>query len=346
MLIIVFLSSGLFLGWSLGANDAANIFGTAVGSKMLRFYTAAFIAAVFVLIGAVYAGTGTTNTLGKLGAVDTTAGAFVLALAAGTAVFLMTKRNLPVSTSQAIVGSILAWNVFAQKTIDFTTLQRVVGSWIFSPILSGILAILFVLIFRSYRKFIHGNIFARDAAIRRWFILLTAFGAFSLGSNNIANVVGVFASNNPLPGIDQLGLDGTQVLFFLGGLSIAIGIISYSQKVIKTVGNSLYKLSPIQAIIVVLSSSLTLFLFASEGLAEFLTSVGLPQIPLVPVSSSQAIVGAVTGVGLIRNPSAIKYRLLGKIGVGWLITPLISGALAYIGLFIMENLFLLEAFQR
>ena len=35
----LFLSSGLFLGWSLGANDAANVFGTAVATKMVRFRT-------------------------------------------------------------------------------------------------------------------------------------------------------------------------------------------------------------------------------------------------------------------------------------------------------------------
>lgn len=44
---LFFLSSGLFLGWSLGANDASNIFGTAVGTKMLRFTTAAVIACIF-----------------------------------------------------------------------------------------------------------------------------------------------------------------------------------------------------------------------------------------------------------------------------------------------------------
>ena len=37
---LFYLSSGLFLGWSLGANDASNIFGTAVGSKMVRFTAA------------------------------------------------------------------------------------------------------------------------------------------------------------------------------------------------------------------------------------------------------------------------------------------------------------------
>ena len=46
--MIFFLSSGLFLGWSLGANDAANVFGSAVGSKMVRFKTAAIISSIFI----------------------------------------------------------------------------------------------------------------------------------------------------------------------------------------------------------------------------------------------------------------------------------------------------------
>ena len=49
----IFLSSGLFLGWSLGANDAANVFGTAVGTKMVKFRTAAFISSLFNISGAV-----------------------------------------------------------------------------------------------------------------------------------------------------------------------------------------------------------------------------------------------------------------------------------------------------
>jgi PiT family inorganic phosphate transporter len=41
--VLFFLSSGLLLGWALGANDAANVFGTAVGTRMVRFGTAAAI---------------------------------------------------------------------------------------------------------------------------------------------------------------------------------------------------------------------------------------------------------------------------------------------------------------
>jgi len=55
---LLFLSSGLFLGWSLGANDAANVFGSAVGSRMLRFSTAALLCSIFVILGAVSAGGG------------------------------------------------------------------------------------------------------------------------------------------------------------------------------------------------------------------------------------------------------------------------------------------------
>jgi PiT family inorganic phosphate transporter len=51
-MILLFLTSGLFLGWSLGANDASNVFGSAVGSKMVSFRRAAVIASLFVILGA------------------------------------------------------------------------------------------------------------------------------------------------------------------------------------------------------------------------------------------------------------------------------------------------------
>ena len=105
--IIIFLTGGLFLGWSLGANDAANVFGTAVGSRMVRFTTAAIICGIFVILGAIISGTGTSLTLGKLGAVNAIGGSFMAALAAGLTVYWMTKFGLPVSTSQAIIGSII-----------------------------------------------------------------------------------------------------------------------------------------------------------------------------------------------------------------------------------------------
>ena len=73
----IFLTSGLFLGWSLGANDAANVFGTAVGTRMISFKKAAILSGIFVILGAVISGAGAARTLGELGAVNAIAGAFV-----------------------------------------------------------------------------------------------------------------------------------------------------------------------------------------------------------------------------------------------------------------------------
>jgi len=94
--IIVFLLGGLFLGWSLGANDAANVFGTAVGTRMIRFQTAAIVCGIFVILGAVISGAGTTETLGKLGSINALPGAFAACVAADMAILAAaTIRDFP-----------------------------------------------------------------------------------------------------------------------------------------------------------------------------------------------------------------------------------------------------------
>ncbi|HPK05677.1 MAG TPA: inorganic phosphate transporter, partial [Bacteroidales bacterium] len=128
MLFLIFISSGLFLGWSLGANDAANIFGTAVGSKMLSFRKAATIASIFVILGAVFQGRGGSETLNQLGSVDTLGGAFTISLCTAFIIFLMVRRTLPISTSQAIVGSIIGWSTFTGNPTNYQVLGKIVGS--------------------------------------------------------------------------------------------------------------------------------------------------------------------------------------------------------------------------
>src|SRR5512137_1991981 len=146
-MILLFLTSGLFLGWSLGANDASNVFGSAVGSKMVSFRKAAIIASVFVILGAVIQGAGASHTLGKLGSVNAIGGSFTLALAAAVTVYVMTKFSLPVSTTQAIVGAIIGWNLFTGNKTDSGTLSKIVVTWITGPLLgAGFAILLFMLV--------------------------------------------------------------------------------------------------------------------------------------------------------------------------------------------------------
>ncbi len=167
----------------------------------------------------------------------------------------------------------------------------------------------------------------------RWgLVLIGAFGSYSLGANNIANVVGVFIPAAAFEPLQLMGitLSGAQQLFFLGSVAIALGIFTFSQRTMKTVGGKLFKLTPESALIVVLSHSLVLFVFSSAELSAFVVRLGLPAIPLVPVSSSQAIVGAIIGLGLMRGGYGINFKVLLEIGLGWLATPVISGVIVYL----------------
>ncbi len=339
---LLFLSSGLFLGWSLGANDAANVWGTAVGTNMVRFKVAAIVCSIFVILGAVISGTGASHTLGKLGAISSLPGAFAVALAAALSVYMMTKAALPVSTSQAIVGAIIGWNLFSRSGIDVGSLMKIVGTWVFSPILTAGFAFLLYFVVKFFLRRIRIHLIQLDFTTRFLLILVGAFGSYTLGANNISNVMGVFIESSGFKDVTIAGLvhlSGVQILFALGGVAIAVGVITYSKRVMMTVGTEIYRLNPISAFIVVLSSSIVLFLFSSQGLKELLLSNGLPSFPLVPVSSSQSIVGGVIGIGLAKGGKNINYGILGRISLGWVMTPLISAFISYITLFIVQNVF-------
>jgi phosphate/sulfate permease len=341
MIVLFYLSSGLFLGWSLGANDAANIFGTAVGTRMIRFKTAAIVASIFVIIGAVVQGAGANDTLGKLGSVSTLAAAFTVALSAALTVYWMTRLSLPVSTSQAIVGAIIGWNFYTNNPTDLSTLTKIVSTWVSGPILGGLFAILLFMLVKKFGKKTSIHILYRDSYIRYGLLIVGAFGAYSLGANNIANVMGVFTSAINLPVID-LGftqIDSTQQLFFVGGMAISVGIITYSKHVMETVGNTLMPLTPEAAIVVVLSQALVLFVFSSQGLSDAFQSMGLPAIPLVPVSSSQVVIGSIIGIGLYKGGKQIKYKILGSISLGWIATPIAAGVITFFLLFFVNNVF-------
>jgi len=343
--VFIFLSSGLFLGWSLGANDAANVFGTAVGSRMIRFSTAAFLCSVFVILGAVIGGAGAAGGLGELGSLNALPGAFTVALSAAMTVLWMTQLGLPVSTSQAVVGAIIGWNLFSGAITDLGVLSKIALTWVACPVLGAIFAALLYRLLVSIINRTKPHLLQLDLYTRWGLILAGIFGSYALGANNIGNVMGVFIPSSPFTEFhlgETVRISSTQQLFLLGGIAIAIGVYTYSKGVMMTVGGSLMKLSPIAAFVVVVAHSLVLFVFSSTELQQTFINLGLPPIPLIPVSSSQAVIGAVIGIGLLqgmRGVRQIRWRVLGEIGSGWVSTPAIATLISIILLFIVQNVF-------
>jgi PiT family inorganic phosphate transporter len=322
------LASGLLVGWSLGANNAANIFGTAVASGMLRFGTAAALAVVFVILGGLVNGPAAMGTISQIAGVDDMTAAFASLAAAGLIVAAMTGIGMPVSVSQAIVGALIGYRLFAGKGIDAptaATLKKIVVTWIVSPLLAGLLAgLTYIVVARVFRR-LPMPLFVMDRWLRIGLIVAGCYGAWALGGNNMANVVGVYLDLEMLPAVTvgPIALSEARMLALLGGAAISLGIITYSRRVILTVGRDLVKLDAMTAFIAVMAQAVVVDIFAHSW------TLGSFTFPAIPVSTSQAIVGAVLGVGLARGLQSVNKRLLADIALGATATPFAAGLLAY-----------------
>jgi PiT family inorganic phosphate transporter len=299
------LLGGVFLGWALGANDASNVIGPAVSTKMLRFRTAAGIAALFVLAGALLQGSSGVHTLSGLTDMGLTR-AVISSVAAAAAVTIMTIFRLPVSTSQAVVGAILGIGFF-NRNVNFTGLGKVVACWIGTPIGGAIAAILVYKIVALFYNRLNLSMVESDALLRVGILAAGAYGAYALGANNVANVTAVFV------GADYLSMT---LALLVGGLSIGLGIVTFGRPVMNTVGSRLVRLDSFSAFVVLLAEALTV---------HFYTFLG------VPVSTSQAIVGAVLGIGLLKGASTVSRKTLMGILFGWFLTPVIAACISLAG---------------
>ena len=147
------LISSVFLGWALGANDASNVFGTAVASKMLRFWTAALFCSLFVFLGAWLGGAAGMETYSSLSS-TTLNTAFIVSFASAMTVTVMTLMQLPVSTSQAVVGALTAVGVLGGN-LDIALLVKVVACWVGTPIGGMIIAaFLYILVVKKLLRLI------------------------------------------------------------------------------------------------------------------------------------------------------------------------------------------------
>lgn len=299
------LISAIFLGWSLGANDSANVFGTAVACRVIRFSVAASLTAIFVIVGSLLEGAEGIHTLSGLTTQDLNS-AFVSSLAAAFTVALMTYLTLPVSTSQSVVGAILGIGIALQQPIHWQGLRKVILCWIGTPFGAMIISFLLYKVFQGILAKFTLTLISINRFIKYGLLLSGVYGAYALGANNVANVTGVFV---------EAGLLSLTDAMLLGGLSIAFGAVTYSKNVMLTVGAGLVKLDGFSAFIVVLAEAITVHIYAEIG---------------VPVSTSQAIVGAVIGIGMVLGMRTINNRTLIHIVLGWGTTPLVSGIMAFV----------------
>lgn len=320
LLSILIVLAGLFVGWSLGANDAANAMGTAVGAKVRTIREAVIIVGVFSLLGAVFYGHRVMKTIGsgivpldELLPEQATLISLAAMLAAGTWLVLATYFKLPVSTTHSTVGAVAGAGLAAGNIpIEWSKLVDIFLAWILTPLGAAILAyvlyhLLRIIVLQRY-----------EVPDKVWTWPLTISGmymAFAWGANDVANATGLIVGASIMT---------PTVAAIIGGVAIVVGISTWGYRVMETVGTRITHLIAPMAFIAEAAAALNVHLYTMFGL---------------PVSTTHSIVGAIFGVGLVFGKKAIDARTLRDIVLAWAATPVAAGLAAVVIFWILAKIF-------
>ncbi len=344
-MIYLLLAAGVFMGWSLGTNDAANAFGTAVSTGVIKYRTATIIISVFVVIGAFLMGAGNMESVNDLAinnavipsteqakellkngemhlALKSAIKAFIIFVCAAGTVFLMSYLKFPVSANQSITGAIIGWGVFHANYSDpavmsgnLKQIAKFASTWLLCPL--GAAVISFIIVKLGQKLLIPklSSLSHYDAMIKIGYLIAGGYAAFGIGMNSSANVTSLYYGQM-VDGVATNLLTDAQLTCTIGGIAIALGVLTYSKKVMMTVGQSIAPLTQIEGFLVVIAMATTIVL--------------LGNIMKIPVSTSQAVVGAVVGAGLTKSIRCVNFGVFKNIAIAWVSSPLMAGILTYL----------------
>jgi PiT family inorganic phosphate transporter len=327
--LLIAVVFGAYMAMNIGANDVANNVGLTVGSGALSLTSAIIIAAIFEASGALIAGADVTNTIRK-GIIDlhtfSNVEVFIWAmmaalLAAALWLNLATYLKAPVSTTHSIVGGVMGAGIAAGGfyVVHWGTMGKIAASFLYAikksiifkgdkvkaakkwvPFYISIMTWAFVtyIIMKGF-KHIWSDVvaflpFPNSKKPLFWeasvigLIFAAALLSFAHGANDMANAVG------PLAAIADAVINGgisekAEIPFWvmvIGGVGISFGLALYGPRLIKTVGKEITKIDPIRGFCIALAAAITVIIASQLGL---------------PVSSTHIAVGAVFGIGFLRE---------------------------------------------
>jgi PiT family inorganic phosphate transporter len=336
------------MGWSLGSVDSASAFGTAVATRVVKFRTAVTIIAIMVIAGAFIGGANNIGKLSELAAsnevlaseedivaaiesqsvnairLKSALKAAIIFACAALTVTIMSSLNLPVSAMQALTGAIIGWGLcyadYTNPAVLGTNLPQIgkfALTWILNPLGAGTISFVLVSVVNRFLERWLSSLDAYDKIIKFGYLGAGVFASYSIGVNSSASVTALyFDSFYEKTGVAANLLTDARLTATIGGIAIAIGAITYSKKIMMTVGSGIAEITQMDGFVVVISMAFAVLLMGN--------------LLGIPVSNSQAIVGAVMGAGLTRGVKAVNFNKFKRIAVAWVSSPTAAALLTFI----------------
>ncbi len=304
--LMIFAGAG-WVGLNIGANDAGYCMGACVGGGALGFRRAMLVAAVFAFVGGLFGGE-VTRTISQnvlLPRDLTSTVAATCLLVTGSVVAAATFFGIPVSTSHGIVLGIIGAGLGIGAAIETEGVFTVASAWALLPLVMILLSFLLTVALKSVLSRV-GSLAGLEITLKYMLVASGIYASFALGASHAGLAGGL---------LEGAGIMGRFQATLLGSISIAVGLLLLSGRVIKTVAEGITALSPTSAFAMQLSASIGLNICSILG---------------IPVSSSQSIVAAAVGVGLAQGGTAINTRQVTKIALFWIMIPLGTLVVTYL----------------
>lgn len=316
LILIIAAFAGFFMAFGIGANDVANAMGTSVGSKAITFKQAVIIAAIFEFLGAYLAGGEVTSTIRK-GIVDPNLYAdnnniFIIGMlsalmAAGTWLYIASRKGWPVSTTHSIVGAIVGFVVISLgfEAVSWSKVGTIASSWVISPITAGTMSFL---IFLSAKKLILDRPNPEQAAIS-----LIPFYSFF-----VAVIIGLVTARKGLKHVG-LPLSDSEVLMVTIGFGVIVSIITAILLNLNAKKIKEYGVESAFAILMIVTASAMAFAHGSNDVAN---AIG-PVSAIISVASEGSIgskasvnswVLLLGGIGIVFGLAMLGGKVIKTVG--------------------------------
>lgn len=332
MVAIVIITALIALAFSFtnGMNDAANCIASVIATKALPPKMAVGWAALWIIISMfVFDMTVASTMAGGIVSENCIDVYVILAALLGSVIwiFTCTMLGLPISASHALIGGLIGpvWFVYGSQYLIGNGIFLTVAFIVISPLLGMLMGFflncLFMAIFRKTRAKVV------DKTFRRMQLVSSAAFSLGFGGNDGQKALGIIAvlfasayASSPDNALMQfLYGNGYNAALAAGSTSfyvpvwlkctcyglITIGVVTGGWKVIRTLGENLSKLYPVQGFCAEASGAATLILTSLLG---------------IPVSTTHTITGSIVGTGLTRGVKRVKWLTTKSIVWAWVLT--------------------------
>ena len=316
--IIFLILLALVFDFLNGFNDSANSIATVVSTRVLTPRRAVIWAAFFNFIAFLFLGLHVANTIGK-GIVDVNIidPYIILATLVGACLWDIAAWyvGLPTSSSHALIGGLVGSALMkaGPDVLVLTGIFKVVAFIFISPLVGLILGLLIGAV--VYRFFKRATPLHVDHVFRKGQLVSAALFSLGHGGNDAQKTMGIIAGLLFSAGL----LGDTFYIPFWVVIScqaaIALGTMFGGWRIVKTMGQRIAKLRPVDGFCAESGAAISLFVTTALG---------------VPVSTTHTITGAIMGVGSLRRLSAVRWGVAGRIVWAWIITIPCSATVAAI----------------